>query len=747
MTERGDAVRGGAEGAREPPPETTTDTALVERAHRLYDWCVEDEGPTRASQREDIKFEHADADNGYQWPDKLRADRLEADRPCLTLNFVPQHLLQITNEIRQNPSSMEVVASGNGATKEVADMLDACVKRIEYQSNAPGVYAMAREFQVGPGVGWWRITTEYVPGEFDQEIFLRAVPDPFMVWLDPAAREQTGADAEFGFVEDWVPRERFERLYPRYARRASDATPLGTGGNAWITKDHIRVCEFIYKESAEDELVSFVDPRRGRRTVLASALHPSVLAGVRRHPETRTRPETTQQVFQAVIAGQTVVSRTRWAGRHIPLIRCVGRRGRIDGQLFVKGHTRGLKDAQRMYNFNASGQVEFVALQSKSPFVAPAKAIDGYEGYYATANVDNHAVLPYRHVDEDGQPIPPPQRQPPPTASPAFEAGMTTAFNQAMMVSGQWQNQLGMMGNERTGAAIQGRQAQGDTATYHFRANFEEAQAWSCQQIVELIPAVYDTRRVMLAQGDDGVDYEIVSDPAAREAYLERQAHDRAVLQRVFNPTVGRYDVRARSGDSYGTRRDQTREVMKLLLTQAPALTGVIGDLMLQNMDFKEAQEAAIRLRRMVPPQALGVGPTPQEQQLTQQVQQLTQQLQTALGKLGTQGLRLESKAEQRDINVFKAETDRLAVLNEMMPEGGGPGVTQLLAQLVQDALTDRLGPVVQANAAEVPPAAPPPPVPPTPGARQGRDGAWYLTDPTREGRYLRLTPLVGQGA
>ncbi|WP_456301744.1 portal protein, partial [Ralstonia mannitolilytica] len=42
-------------------------------------------------------------------------------------------------------------------------------------------------------------------------------------------------------------------------------------------------------------------------------------------------------------------------------------------------HTRNLKDAQRMYNYMSSANVEFIALQTKTPFIAPAEAIEGYE--------------------------------------------------------------------------------------------------------------------------------------------------------------------------------------------------------------------------------------------------------------------------------------------------------------------------------------------------------------------------------
>ena len=84
-----------------------------------------------------------------------------------------------------------------------------------------------------------------------------------------------------------------------------------------------------------------------------------------------------------------------------------------------KGHTRWMKDAQRMYNYNASAQVEFGALQSKVPWLASAKSVERYEQIWKTANTEDHAYLPYDHVDPDDStvPLPPPTRPQPPVSS------------------------------------------------------------------------------------------------------------------------------------------------------------------------------------------------------------------------------------------------------------------------------------------------------------------------------------------
>jgi hypothetical protein len=228
----------------------------------------------------------------------------------------------------------------------------------------------------------------------------------------------------------------------------------------------------------------------------------------------------------------------------------------------------------------------------------------------------------------------------------------------------------------------------------------------------------------------------------------------------VFNPAVGEYDVRAAPGQATGSKREQLVEALTLIITQAPALTGLLGDILIEAMDFPGAQEAAQRLRRMVPPQAMGLGPTQQEQALQQQVHQLQLALSDALKRLGKEQLKLVGKDQMRDIDVYKAETDRFKALADAAAAVDPEGIRSAVEDLIRDAAQTHLGPILEANAKDMQPdteagEAPKPTAtagaltkaananPPVPGARRAPDGEWYLTDPTRRGKYLHVAPLA----
>ncbi len=687
-------------------PEVTTLTLtgepIVEEASKRFKRCVEWESTARANFLDDYRFAHGDSDNGYQWPNRIRQNRDLDSRPCLTMNMVRQHNLQIVNEAKQNKSTVQFKATGGQASKAGADLYNAMFKRVEYASNAQAAYETAQEYQVAGGWGWIRLVTEYENNKtFNQDMRIKRVWDPLSVYCDPDAQEKDKSDSRFGFVFDLVPDEELLEAYPKLKDKLETAA-LGGGmtDEGWNIKDHTRVCEYFRKVPKKDELVSFINPNNGQRVQLKRSMMPEeIYAQVKVLPLTKRRPITDWVVEWYLIVGQRVVDKTVWPGKYIPLIMVLGEETIIDGVLDRKGHTRAMKDAQRMYNYNASASVEFGALQSKTPWIVAAKAIEEYESMWNTANTTNHSVLVYNHVNDDGVEgtVPAPVRTPPPDIAPAFESGMSNAFNQMMMTSGQWQNQMGQAGNERTGEAISRRQDQSFTSVFHFANNYADSLRLIGKQYLDLVPKMYDTPRLLKLQAEDGEDFDLQLDPGAKQELQEEMDENQQVVGRILNPMLGEYDVKADVGPAYGTRREESVRAMTLIMTQAPDIAPIIADLLLSAMDFKESTEAARRLKRMVPAQALGKGPTQAEQMLQEQVNVLTKELEKALQKVGEKQIKLLSKEELRDVQVFDAETRRVSALKDFLPLDR-EGLDAMIGDLVKQALATQISGIAQSN-------------------------------------------------
>ena len=751
-------------GQGQPDPQVSALRSLgsmdiMEEMRERFRACAEWEATYRRKFMEDLKFAEADAFNGYQWPDSIRRTRDLSDKPCLTLNVVRQHNLKIINDMRKSKESCKILGMGNGATQESAEIVKQLIRHIEYNSKAQrNAYTPARGFQVKGGIGWWRIVTDYESNDsFDQEIYIKGIPDPLSVYMDPNCQQPDCSDARYAFIFSFMPRELIEALVPDYPwQLGAPRMPIGIapGESFFIEKDNWLVAEYFRKVPLQDELISFMTPMGERVTVRRSRIPDEIASKLKEDDRTMTRNVVDQQIEWKLVVGDEIIDETIWPGKYIPLIRCLGEESVIEGILDRKGHTRALTDAQRMFNYNASASVEFGALQTKSPWLAAAAAIEGLEGLWNTANTENHSVLVWKHVDDDNAEavIPPPQKIEPPSSSPAFEQGMQTAFMQMMMTSGQWQNQQGQMGNERTGSAIKERLQEGESATYHFTDNYEDALVYTYQQIIDLIPKVYDTRRIKHILADDGTEMEIELDPGAAQPYMQQIDRQNNIIRRVLNPTMGTYEVAASVGPNVESKRQEAVEDLTMILTEAPALTAIIGDILLRNMDFDDAQEAAMRLRRMVPPQALGQGPSQNEQQLSQQVQQLQVNLAKALEQHGKDAVKLQGKDQMRDIDVYGAETDRIKALSQIVAANDPESMRPIIEQLVSDALETNLMPILKQNIEANAPTGPDSDGttngtgvngPPIAGARQAPDGEWYILDPTRRTRYLRIGPLA----
>lgn len=653
------------------------------RFKRAFDW----ERHFRTLGDLDERFADGDAYNNAQWPQAIFAERSLDARPCLTQNIVRQHNMLIINDIKMNRPALKFRATGGRATKRAAEIWTALGRRIEYDSKFDAVLGTAVAQQVKAGIGYWRVTTEYEDADsFNQVIRILPINNWRNVYLDPDIQEADGSDAKFGFIFEDVPKEAFDAKYPRFAGRVG-ANSAFSQDVSWLLPEHIRVAEYYWKEQREDELAWIPDEGQpeGGSTLLRSGFTRNAWREILKQPGVRTRPVMSPQVYWAVIAGNNVVEMGEWAGCYIPIVRVVGEEVVYQNVLDRKGHTRCMLDAQRMYNYWTSAAVEFVALQTKTPWVTPVEAVEGHEELWSRANTENLPFLPYNSISEEGGQIPAPQRPPAPVQAQAYVDGAQLARQEIMLASGQYQNQLGEQGNERTGRAINQRQRQSDKSTFHFLDNAAKAVRFTGVIILDLAPKIYDTERLLVLVGEDGTEFDVTLDPNAKEAAVERQAMALGA-QIIFNPNVGKFAVVADTGPGYATRQEEAQEMLGNIITQAPALTTVIGDLVLAAADFPLSDQAAERLKRLVPKEALGIGPSPQEQQLMQQIQQMQQMLNQLTEENATLRIIQRSKEEANEISAYKGQTDRFKAIAEHLqvaPETLQGMLTELLQQEV----------------------------------------------------------------
>lgn len=669
------------------------DEELLREAKERFQSAKDWEGEFKTLFTADLKFVRADSDNGYQWPDNLRTARQDDKKPCLTINKTRQQCLMIINDIKESLPAIKIRAVGGEASYDSAQVYEGMARHIQYQSNAADAYKTATEFQVWTGIGYWRVVTEYADDEsFDQEIFIRRIRNPQSVTLDPNIKETDGSDAKWGFIHDDVPRDDFERKYPNYKGKVSNGQFADS--DDWCNKDTIRVAEYYYTEYKKDELIAMPVPD-GVGGVQITTIRKSVL--MEQNPDLakvvladkgiQRRPIETPSIKWCKIAGDAIVERSDWVGTTIPIVRIVGEECIIDGKLDRKGHVRNIKDPQRMYNYWSSSAVEHVALQNKVPYLADDRAIEGYESIWETANTENHAYLPYRSADQNGSPIPPPIRAEAPAMSAGYMQGMQVAAEEMKMVSGQNDALMGAPSNEIAGVAIKRRAKQGETATSHFRDGLATGIRYTGKILIDIIPKVYDTPRVIRILAEDGSDDTVQIDPTQAQPMVEKEKPGGEGVERIFNPGAGKYEVIADTGPSYATKREEAFAAMSDLAAQNPSFLGLAGDLYMLSADFPLADELAERFKRSIPANILGEGPSPELQQAMDNIKNLQAQLASAMDLSASKEREAEDKAKQTEIKSYQAMTDRLdKLLTHLENTGALPDIGIIEAQTMMAA-------------------------------------------------------------
>jgi len=330
-----------------------------------------------------------------------------------------------------------------------------------------------------------------------------------------------------------------------------------------------------------------------------------------------------------------------------------------------------------MYNYWVSQEAEMLALAPKAPFIGYGGQFEGYENQWKTANTTN---WPYLEVNPDvtdgaGATLPLPQRAQPPMASSGLLQAKAGASEDIKASTGQYNASLGMTSNERSGKAILARQREGDVGTYHFGDNLARGVRYLTRQLIDLIPKIYDTQRIARIIGEDGETSMVKIDPMQAEPVKKIMDQNGIVIDKIYNPGVGKYDVVATTGPGYATKRQEALEAMGQLLQGNPQLWSVAGDLFVKNMDWPGAQEMAKRFAKTIDPKLMSDGEdNPELQAAQQQMQAMGQEMEQMHQMIQNVGKSIEMQEQRRkdyeaEIKAYQAETQRITATQAGMNE------------------------------------------------------------------------------
>jgi hypothetical protein len=529
---------------------------------------------------------------GKQWDASVEEQRRRESRPCLTFNKMPAFIRQVVNDARQNKPGIKVHPQDSGADRRVAQIYDGLIRNIEAASDADVAYDTAIEHAVGQGFGFWRINTRYTCDDaFDQDIVIERVSNPFTVYGDPRSTAADSSDWNSAFVITTMSKEAFERDYPD-AEKTNWEFDFADCPE-WLDGEDVVLAEYWTREKVSREIVALSDGSVVGLEELAA--QPEAFAGL----DIVGRPRAVEhyKVTQRLMTGAEVLKSVDWAGKFIPIVPVYGDEV-VDenGRRHFRSLIRDAKSAQQMFNYWRTTTTELVALAPKAPWVGEEKAFS-IDPNWDTANTASHSKL----MVPNGARFP--ERMPFAGVPGGALQEALNANDDMKAIIGIYDASLGARSNETSGRAIMARQREGDVSTFHFIDNLSRAIHHGGRILLDLIPKVYTTERMIRVLGEDLAPPNVAVAPTGQAVTEVPDAAGRIVAH-IFDLAAGKYDLSVVSGQSYTTRRAEASDLMMQMMQAAPQVIPLIADLWVEQQDMPLADKLAERLRLMLPPQA-----------------------------------------------------------------------------------------------------------------------------------------------
>jgi hypothetical protein len=330
---------------------------------------------------------------------------------------------------------------------------------------------------------------------------------------------------------------------------------------------------------------------------------------------------------------------------------CFGKETNIQNRTNYKGVIRDYKDPQRLYNYMRSTTAETVALAPRVPWLVTSKMIAPFKGIWDAIHRKNFNYLPYDPDPQVPQGRPVREQSAMPNMGAQQEASV--ADQEMHDTTGLSEASLGEKSNERSGLAVEKRAALSGLSQYAYLDNRARAIMYTGKVLLDLIPRIYDTERVVRIIGEDGSSKKITVNGEGKDG-------------EAFNLMVGRYDCVVSTGPAYQTQRQEVRDnIMEFVKYVQPA-GPLLADIFVAHSDWPGADVAAKRLRKvLVPANAIepeeGEQPPPPDPAQEMEAKKAEFELQALAAKAAAEKAKAEQEAltvqlKQKEIEKVTAE-------------------------------------------------------------------------------------------
>jgi hypothetical protein len=609
----------------------------------------------------------------YEWMDFVMGDQWREDESKLFERYNKIPLVfnklgvlynHLCGEQIFNTPNLQVMPSED-VPPETAQVRAAIIKDISFNSDAKSVYQTAFGQAIVAGFGAYRLDTEYKDNEsFDQIIKVYSFEDPNRCYWDISAKHVCKVDGMFGGYKTRISRRKFRDKYGRDIESQIGTTAITEDSTiAFADDDSITIVDDYEKEPEKITIYklsdgSIVNDKEfkklekvkfdGKKYLISNGVPVLVVD---------KRESIKYKIKHTQIAGDFLLDETYLPSQAtlLPVI-FVDQKSYFSkqGQQITRSFFKDVKDAQKYLNYLATQSAYMLKISRFDQFIMPRKcaASPDAQQQWRDPSVVNGAL----YYDETASGAKPEQLKPPELSQSLVQQYERTLMD-IQSGTGMYDTQMGELGNEVSGTAIEARTNRGtrNTATPFNSINI--AIATGGEVINEWIPEIYDTQRSL-----------VLNMPESESQTVNiNQPMDEYGLQMKNDMTKGKYNIRLKAGPSYeGQKQEALLSLQSVLQADREGkVFPMIADLYAENLPLDNNMELRNRLRTLVPPEIIEAGKTgkplppkpPQPSPDAMMLQLKQQELQ-----MKAQQAQQEAQMKMQEIELKKQELQRKAL-------------------------------------------------------------------------------------
>ena len=449
--------------------------------------------------------------------DEERGKLQELKMPAIEFNITEAYISRLLGEWSKQTPSFSVHSEPTSAPN--ANIVEFVQGHLRYKLQQANNNSFSDEIYkeaLSGGFSVMKVVTDYKNNKsFDQDVYLTKPYDPTLCGFDPLAREPHKGDGRFCYEKFPMTKEEFKEKYPDVV---IDTIPFLTTDESfsWAYKknktDIVMVIDF-YKKKITRETLYFLANQESmtakeyKELEEKLALDPTNLIPL--PAIKRKRKIENVKIVRYRCIEKTVLEYTETNYEELPLIFVDGNSAYLNRASSTNYGIEGQYQKTRAYFYNVEGTQQLknyagqkLAAEIENTIMSQTQiaedAIPDQEAFkLAYTQPQMPMTRVYKHLDKEGNPLPPPTSTPRAPIPPELAQTFGAMDQQSQTILGSYDASLGIQDKQLSGIAIVEGATQSNNAAMPYVIHYLQALTHAAKIILNLIPKYYVTPRTI----------------------------------------------------------------------------------------------------------------------------------------------------------------------------------------------------------------------------------------------------------